>query len=371
MDNHIDLQHPPRWLAAYVAVWLIVVVLFAVLGYLSDRLDGEQVWQARDYLRWSTVQWTTLALLGPVAFRAAAYSPIEPPHRVRRFAFHLLASVGFALSAVVVGALVAVMVEPGAWFGDQLAQFITKHGEAGFLAYWLLLMVRQAEHFQREKSRRELQASQLQTQLAQSRLQVLKMQLHPHFLFNTLHAAATLVREEADAAEEMLLRLAELLRAYLDDDRQEISLRRELELVELYLGIQRMRFKDRLTVRVGAAVEALDCAVPSLILQPLVENAIQHGIGRHAGPDRVEIDCYRDGDSLCLEVRNRNSVVDAAMPFARGIGLSNTRLRLDELYGGAARIGLDARWPRGAVCRVRLPLRTIEEAAPAAAGRAA
>ena len=85
----------------------------------------------------------------------------------------------------------------------------------------------------------------------------------------------------------------------------------------------------------------------------------------------MEIDCYRAGDSLCLEVRNGNSVVDAAMPFTRGIGLSNTRLRLDELYGNAAWIGLDARWPRGAVCRVRLPLRPIEEAAPADAGRVA
>ncbi len=118
------------------------------------------------------------------------------------------------------------------------------------------------------------------------------MQLHPHFLFNTLHAISTLISDDAAAAEDMLLRLAELLRTYLeDDDRQEIALKRELELIDLYLGIQRMRFKDRLTTRIDVAADTVDCMVPALILQPLVENAIQHGIGKHVGNDTIEIDC--------------------------------------------------------------------------------
>jgi LytS/YehU family sensor histidine kinase len=201
----------------------------------------------------------------------------------------------------------------------------------------------------------------LQAQLAQSRLQVLKMQLHPHFLFNTLHAAATLAREDATATEDMLLRLAELLRAYLDDDRLEISLTQELQLIDLYLGIQRVRFKDRLTSRMDIAVDALGCAVPSLILQPLVENAIGHGIGKHVGEDCIEIDGYREGGYLCLDVSNRNSTLDMAEGAlaARGIGQSNTRLRLRELYGDAAQLTIRpscrAAWFAASVFPVEMP----------------
>jgi LytS/YehU family sensor histidine kinase len=199
------------------------------------------------------------------------------------------------------------------------------------------------------------------------------MQLHPHFLFNTLHAAATLTREDALAAEDMLLRLAELLRTYLDDDRQEIALQEELELIDLYLGIQRVRFRDRLTSRVHVDPELLRCAVPNLILQPIVENAIGHGIGKHVGADCVEIDCYRVAAKLCIDVRNRNSVLAAAPEdlVRRGIGLSNSRLRLRELYADAGQIELAELSPRGAICRIRLPLNCLAAASVERIGKAA
>jgi len=355
--------------ALYLLLWLVVTCLFAMFWALSDAIRARFVWPWEAYWRWSFVEWTTLALLGPVAFWSAARKPIEPPHRVPRFLLHLCASFAFASMAIVVGALIAMRTEPCcASFGDQLEQFSTKHGEAGFLVYWVLVMIRQATYLQREKSRRELQATRLEAQLAQSRLRVLKMQLHPHFLFNTLHAISTLIRDDAAAAEDMLLRLAELLRTYLeDDDRQEVALRRELELIELYLGIQRMRFKDRLTTRIDMAEDTADCAVPALILQPLVENAIQHGIGKHIGDDSIEIDCYREPATLCIDVRNRNGRLAEDAESRSGIGLSNSRQRLKELYGDAAQIRLDALQPRGVVCRLRLPYRSL--AAPAARPR--
>lgn len=353
--------------AAYVGAWLAVVFLFALIGYAADWLYGP-VYPFGDYARWSTIQWGTLALLLPATLWLAPYEPIEPPHRWRLIRANFGVSIVFTAVAVTLGAVLSHFILAGhPEVGFQLHQFLTKHAATDFLAYWVLVGVRQALHFYRERLRREIQASRLQAQLAQSRLLVLKMQLHPHFLFNTLHAAATLTREDAAAAEDMLLRLAELLRTYLDDERQEITLKEELDLLDLYLGIQRVRFRDRLTSRVEIDAELLPCAVPSLVLQPIVENAIVHGIGRNVGEDCIEIDCYRLAAQLCIDVRNRNSTLAAASAdlFRRGIGLSNSRLRLAELYAGEGCIELDALKPRGAICRIRLPLkRAVVASAP-------
>jgi len=345
----------------YLAVWTMLVAVFALQWYATDAVRGF-TWDAVDYIRWSMVEWYTLACLAPAVLWFTGRFPIEPPRRLRFLPAHIVASIAFTASAVMLGALVAHFTEPGKPpVIEQLSQFISKHVATAMITYWVLVTIRQATHFYREKNRRALQASQLQAQLAQSRLQVLKMQLHPHFLFNTLHAVSTLIREDAAVAEDMLLRLSELLRAYLDDDRQEIALRRELELLDQYLGIQRTRFKDRLATHVDASLSALDGAVPTLILQPLVENAIHHGIGKHAGTDRIEISAHRDTDNLYLEVRNHNSTLDASPEamYARGVGLSNSRLRLKELYGDAATLYIDALVPRGAVCRVRLPFHAL------------
>lgn len=348
----------------YMAPWTILVVIFALQWHATDAIRGF-TWDAADYIRWSMVEWYTLALLAPAVFKFVARYPIEPPRRLLYVPLHIVASIAFTACAVVVGAFVATFTESSP-FSQQLSQFLSKHVATAMITYWVLVTIQQARHFFREKNRRALQAVELQSQLAQSRLLVLKMQLHPHFLFNTLHAISTLIREEAALAEDMLLRLSELLRVYLDNDHQEIPLARELELLDLYLGIQRIRFRDRLTTRIDATRSTLDAAVPSLILQPLVENAINHGIGRHAGDDCIEIAAFRDSENLYVEVRNRNSTLDMTpdAAFCAGIGLSNSRLRLKELYGAGAAIYIDALVPNGVVCRIRLPFRTMIVAGP-------
>jgi two-component system, LytTR family, sensor kinase len=346
----------------YLGLWTAVAVVFAVQRYLGDGLRG-QSWSMSDYLRWSLIQWYTWAALAPLVFRLAARYPIRAPVRLRGLGAQLPASVGVTLLAMVIGALVSTLFEPSG-FAEQLWFFIAQHFATGLLTYWALFAIQQAMHFHAEKARREVEASRLATELAQSRLQVLKTQLQPHFLFNTLHAIVTLIDEDALSAEDMLLRLSDLLRAFLEDyDGQEVSLRRELALLDLYLGIQRTRFKDRLTTRIYVAPDTLDCAVPSLILQPIVENAIRHGIGQRVGSDCIEVEARREGDSLCIDVRNRNSTLEAAPGAAagHGIGFSNTQLRLRELYGDAAQIRLDMIWPEGVACRVRLPFREIDE----------
>ena len=356
----------------YMAPWTLLVIAFALQWHATDAIRGS-TWGALDYLRWSMVEWYTLALLAPLAFRLTARYPIEPPRLLRFLRLHILASIAFTACALLIGAAVSHVTEPGhPPVAAQLEQFLSKHAATAMITYWVLVTIQQARHFFQEKNRRMLQASQLQAQLAQTRLQVLKMQLHPHFLFNTLHAIATLIRDEAAVAEDMLLRLSELLRAYLDEERQEVSLARELELIDLYLGIQRIRFKDRLSTRVEASRSTLEAAVPSLILQPFVENAIHHGIGKHAGSDCVEITAARDSDYLHLEVKNRNSTLDVAPEdaFARGIGLSNSRLRLEELYGKNGAIYIDALESGGVVCRIRVPFRVIVANAQAEAQQA-
>ena len=372
VEDRLEFREFALRFLGYVAVWLVLVILFAMVGYATDWLDG-RAWKFHTYLTWSFIQWSTLALLLPVALWLAPHDAIEPPHRWRVLGANFGVSLIFALTAVILGAVLTDFILPNADLHNQFTQFLSKHAAADFLAYWVLVGVRQASHFYRERLRRELHASRLTAQLAQSRVQLLKMQLHPHFLFNTLHAAATLAREDAAAAEDMLLRLAELLRTYLDDERQEISLGEELELIDLYLGIQRVRFKDRLTSRVHIDPELPRYAVPSLILQPIVENAIQHGIGKQVGADCVEIDCYRVAANLCIDVRNRNSVLTGAPEelFRRGIGLSNTRLRLQELYADAGQIELGELLPRGVICRIRLPLKQLAQDAVHRVARAA
>jgi len=346
----------------YLALWSLIVLAFAVQRMIHDALLGGQVWSMFVYLRWSMIQWYTWAALAPLVFRLAAGHPIQSSGRLSAIRFHLVASIGVTVIAVIIGAGVSILFEPSSFF-EQIQQFIGQHMATGLLTYWALVLLQHSLHFQAEKARREVEASRLAPELAQSRLQVLKTQLQPHFLFNTFHAIVTLLDEDKRSAEDMLLRLSELLRAFLEDyDGQEITLRRELDLLDLYLGIQRNRFKDRLTTQVYVAPDTLNCAVPSLVLQPIVENAIRHGIGQRVGADRIEIESRREGDVLCIEVRNRNSMLEPdSAASGHGIGLSNTRLRLKELYGDHAEIRLDMIWPEGVACRIRLPFRELEE----------
>jgi len=346
----------------YLALWTAVVMLFAMQNFLADAMNG-RIWFAWDYLRWSGIRWYTWAALAPLVFRLAERYPIHVSLRLRGLGAQLIASILVTLLALVVGAFVSIAFEPSSFY-EQLRYFLSFYVATGLLTYWTLYAIQRAMQFYEEKTHREVEASRLALELAQSRLRALKSQLQPHFLFNTLHAIATLLDEDTLSAEDMLLRLSELLRAFLEDyDGQEVSLRRELVLLDLYLGIQRIRFKDRLTTRIYVAPDTLDCAVPSLILQPIVENAISHGISKRIGVDCIEVESRRDGDTLCIDVRNHNSTLEAvpAGGSGHGIGLSNTELRLRELYGDVAQVSLGMIWPQGVICRLRLPFRAIEE----------
>jgi sensor histidine kinase YesM len=202
--------------------------------------------------------------------------------------------------------------------------------------YWAVVAIHQAILNYRKYRERELQTSQLEARLAQSRLQVLKMQLHPHFLFNTLNAISELVHRDPDIADRMLTDLSDLLRMSFENlEVQEIPLKQELEFLRKYLEIEQTRFHDRLEVKMDIGTDTLDASVPNMILQPLVENAIKHGISPKAEGGHVNIEASRNNGHLHLRVNDDGVGIAAndAKPIEEGVGLSNTRRRLKHLYG--------------------------------------
>jgi hypothetical protein len=189
------------------------------------------------------------------------------------------------------------------------------------------------------------------------RLQALEAQLHPHFLYNALNSIATLMHEDVDAADEMMAKLATLLRRTLNQDgAYEIPLREELEILEIYLDIQRTRFQDRLSTKVDADGAAMDAMVPRLILQPLVENAVRHGISRRTGPGRIEVRAWIAGGQLKMTVMN-DGAGWTERASSGGLGLANTRARLTQHFDDRYRFNLGEGGEGGALAEVEIPFR--------------
>lgn len=210
-----------------------------------------------------------------------------------------------------------------------LLRFLTESWQ-----FWLMIALMHAYEFHRRYRERELEAARLQTQLVQSRLEALSAQLHPHFLFNTLQAISTLMYRDVKAADAMLSGLSELLRQTLQRGaRHEVPLSEELYILNHYINICCERFKNRLIINTNISEEVHNSLVPFFILQPLVENALEHGIARRAGVGCIEVSATRQGDDLCLSVADNGPGIDAQTFPAEGIGLSNTRQRLRQLYG--------------------------------------
>jgi len=220
------------------------------------------------------------------------------------------------------------------------------------------------EFFLREQRRRseavllEARASQLEAQLAHARLDALRMQLNPHFLFNTLHAVSALVERDPGGVRKMIARLSELLRHTLDSrGADEVPLREELAFLQRYLDIMAVRFQGRLRVTTSVGDDTLEARIPNLILQPLVENALEHGVSRASGEAEIEIRARRDGEQLVVGVHDRGPGLDADATGLGGVGLTNTRERLLALYGDAASVTMRTEPEGGAAAEIRLPWR--------------
>jgi LytS/YehU family sensor histidine kinase len=277
---------------------------------------------------------------------------------------HIGASLNLALLHLVASVLVqagfsALAGEPYPILTKLVDDFTIQY-HWNVVVYWAILGVAHAREYHRDREAHRLRAARLAARLAQAKLQALTLELRPHFLFNALNAIAELIHEDPDAAERMVQRLGELLRRTLETDgAKEVTLERELALADGYLSVEAVRFQDRLTVDYDVAGEARAGRVPAMILLPLVENAVRHGLARRpdGGPGRVGIRARRAADRLELEVWDDGPGLDERQSDRQGIGLTNTRARLEQMYGGHSGVELLPGNPTGLIVRLHLPFR--------------
>jgi two-component system LytT family sensor kinase len=347
-----------RWVLVFVG-WTCVGLFFASQTYLSYKYSGGQA-HLGIILKLNLADWYLWGLLAPGIIWLGRRFPLEREHWARSAVVHLIAGVGIALLKWWLDNLYRHYAL-GLPRGMSLAYVF--HGN--LLTYSILVAATQGFLYYQRYRQGELRSAQLSAQLAQAQLQALRMQLHPHFLFNTLNSIATLIHKDPDAADRMTARLSDLLRLTLDNiGVQEVPLAQELEFLERYLEIEKTRFSDRLVVRIEVAPETLDASTPYLILQPLVENAIRYGIATRSSPGCVIVRAARAGGMLVLEVKDDGPGIRPAAASNNGIGISSTRERLEKLYGKEQTFEMSNAVEGGLTVKLAFPFRMMPSSAP-------
>jgi two-component system LytT family sensor kinase len=343
-EQAADAGRNRRWLkwAIIIGFWVCFGVLNGTQFFLSVRMEGMRISFWRTFLT-DSLGWLIWIPATPIVLALGRRFPMERGTWWRVAPLHLTAclliSAAHSAFATYIYELLLPFGPPRVprsffemFSGRALSQF-----HMDLLIYGATIGVSYAVSYYFRYREREFRAAQLETQLAQAQLQTLKMQLHPHFLFNTLNGIAGLVRDSKNkAAVDMLAGLSDLLRYTLENaGKQEVPLKEELEFLELYLDIQQMRFSDRLRVEMHIEAEVLDALVPNMILQPLVENSIRHGVSRRAASGVVGVRAQRDNGSLRISIYDDGPglIRDDGAETVEGVGLSNTRARLEQLYG--------------------------------------
>ena len=303
--------------------------------------------QAGKLLVLNLAYWYLPALLIPAVVWAARRFPFDTGRTIRAIAAHAVGALTFAFANFVgmMGMRFLLWTDAGKWSGATWAEFaqrrILEQLDWNLMVYGVIVGMSHAIAYYHESQERKLKAAQLETRLVEARLKTLEAELHPHFLFNTLHAISTLVHTDPEAADRMISRLSDLLRLTFDrSGAAGVPLKEELEFLQKYLEIEQIRFQDRLSVKFDIDPETLDTDVPRMILQPLVENAIKHGIGPRSGQGLVQISARKQEDKIWIEVRDNGVGLsrNARVRFNNGVGLSNTRARLECLYGAEQRL---------------------------------
>ncbi len=357
--------------------WTMLGLLESSKSYVSDRLqDIPRGWWPA--LVGNMPWWWLWAILTPAVFYLAAKLRLDQPTWPRALAVHFLAAV--ALSVVhltVVGVLYwhTITVPALPYLAPNMRRLLaTPLGQVeafanGYLmvnvmtyaaiavAWYALDFHRRMRERERASATLEVRAAALEASMHEARLNALRMELNPHFLFNALNAISGLVRRKDETkAVDMLARLGDLLRLTLEREvGHEVSLGRELQLLDLYLDIERTRFSDRLRVIVDIEPAARDALVPSFVLQPLVENAVRHGIAKSADHGSIRIAARVANHHLDIEIADTGPGIAAGAPPGEGVGLRNTRARLAQLYGSSAALRLDPGPAGGTIARLSLP----------------
>ncbi len=352
---------PRPWLrySGVLLLWTLVGLAFASQFYLSSSLIGRSVTWG-EAISYSLADWYVWAVLSvPILILARRFPPDEVrPLRVG--AIHLSAALVISLLYVVLRALVGQvhgwMIDEPVTFTEVFRSLLVKTYPFNLLVYGVVFSASHALDYYRKYHERRVHTLELEKHLAEARLQSLLRQLKPHFLFNTLNGIASLMHSDVDAADRMLVRLSELLRLTMNRSGQPLTrLADEVAFVQKYLDIERIRFRDRFEVAIEMDAAVREWPVPSLVLQPLVENAIKHGLEPRTAGGRLTVTARPVGEHLEIRVEDNGVGLPTDGAMREGIGVGNTRARLQELYGDAHTFALEPGKEGGLCVCLRLP----------------
>lgn len=361
-----------KWLAV-VAIWAGLGLIYAGPIYIEVRAEGMSHGAAPIFI-WGVLTWCAWAPLTPAIVWLARRYSLEGSAWKRSLFAHVPAFLLISAIHSAAATAITLTIQPFENMGTSPTTFWPRflsrmQGSFGsdLLVYGAVLGICYATDYYRKYREREYQASQLETQLAQAQLDSLRMQLHPHFLFNTLNGIVGLVRDNNNqAAINMLVGLSDLLRHALESsEQQEVKLDEELNFIKLYLRIQQMRFSDRLHIEMDIQPNTTQALVPNLILQPLAENALRHGFGSSVASGVIGITSERQNGQLKLTVFDNGAGLPNhwQLQSSSGIGLANTAARLQQLYNGNHRLDIRNRPEGGVEVLVMIPFRTENESA--------
>lgn len=355
----VQLPFQKRWVR-----WSLAFLFWTLVGLFYSTF-GPGGWA--ESLQRAMSRWYIWGLLAVLIVQVDRRLPVSPDALPRRVLFHIPLSLAFTLIFTCASRLVSALLD-----GDLQGFSLSPHAIRGtFLwnipIYWVIIGAYGAYDYYNHLKQRQLETAELERLLAESRLDALRTQLHPHFLFNALNAISAHVERDPRTARRMLEHLGELLRMSLDhSEDQEIPLEQELAFLERYLAIQKVRFEDRLDVRMEVDPEVFHALVPTFVLQPLVENAIRHGVAPRTSKVSIQVVAWREDGRLHLRVQDDGPGLPAGWKITanQGVGLSNTRERLRRLYGESDHSFEIASEP-GAGVRVDLsfPFREADEVA--------
>jgi len=354
-----------RWvrLAIIWGIWTFIGLVFTVQFYFASYRSARPV-PFIDALYMQMIWAYLFALATPLVLWIVTRLPLERDNWVRSALLHLPIS-------VVLGVLLTAPGRILIWLRwdwpigkpltfEGVTRFVIGNFSEAIGIYLLIALTGYAFSYYRRFREGQVRTLQLEAQLSQAQLQALKMQLHPHFLFNTLHSISALLNKDAEAARKMITRLGDFLRLTLENSgSQEVTLRQEMEFLSCYLEIERIRFQDRLVTHMDVAQQTLDAKVPNLILQPIVENAIRHGIAPRSTQGLIEIEAKQRNGTLRIQVRDNGPGLSAHRTsenvFKKGLGLANTETRLEQLYGPAHSFSLSNNPDGGLIVTLEIP----------------
>lgn len=349
-----------RWLLIFMG-WNLIGLFFSTQIYLIFNVGEGRPLSFSRAMSSTVPDWYIWAVFALIIVRISRRFRFDRENWVTSLFFHLLASFFFAAMHVIIANTLLYVFgwgwgESRPWAAKLQANFFW-YFYWNVLTYWAIVGFSHAASYYVSLEERRLKVVSLEAQLVHAQLQALKMQLHPHFLFNTLNSISVLINKDVHLAKKMISRLADFLRMTLQNSgSDEVLLLQEIEFLKCYLEIERVRFQDRLTVRIEIDPTTVGCKVPNLILQPIIENAIRHGVASRSSPGWIEVRVAQEDHSLQLQVKDNGPGI-SKKTIRKGVGLTVTEDRLQRLYGKSQKLDLQNGPEGGLIVTMTIPVR--------------